>query len=572
MAAVLSLAADTLTATPSTTVTFSYTIGGAVPAPVTINVKDTATNAAYTTSIAPSSALWLTVSPESGKMPAALSFRANPTGLGASTSAVVTVTAGAATLTINVYLNISAPLPTLNLSSTSLNFVSPPSPVAQSVNLSTTGTAVTYTASAAGTAWITITPCQPAGVVLPGAICPLQVAVDPTSLTPQAKAYTGKITITASGTTTASKTQTINVGLTVNPPVPTITGLWPSTVQANTGAATITVFGTGFYSGSGTGNATVIKVGGTTLTTPAPVLVSPTVMQINVPSTMLTAPGTLNIVATNPAPGGDSATTLASTLTISGAPAIAAVVNSASYSSGAISPGELITLFGAGIGPSAPVFATTTPDASNDIYVDTSIGGLSVTIDGYPAPILYADPNQINVQVPYEVNQGSTKNIVVTNGTSTPAQTTVTIQSEAPGIFVSSSDGSGAGQAIAIVFPASATGVVGFNSQTTAAHAGDTIEFFVTGEGAYLSSSPSPTGLIIPVPNTQITPLPTVTVGGVQATVKYAGPIPGAMTGVLQINALLGTGMTTGNTSPLVVNFNGSNGYNTQSGVTMVVK
>ncbi len=539
---------------------------------MTVNVKDTATTATYTTSIAPSSALWLTVSPDSGKMPAALSFRANPTGLGASTSAVVTITAGTATLNVNVYLNISAPLPTLNLSTTSLNFVSPPAPVPQSVNLSTTGSAVTYTASAAGTPWITITPCQPTGVVLPGAICPLTVSVDPTTLTPQAKAYTGKITITASGTTTASKTQTINVGLTVNSPTPTITGLWPNTVQANTGAATITVFGTGFYSGSGTGNATTIKVGGTALTTPAPVLVSPTVMQIVIPSTLLTAPGTLAIVANNPAPGGDSATTLASTLTISGAPAIAAVVNSASYANGAVSPGELITLFGAGIGPTSPVFATTTTDASNNIYVDTSISGLSVMIDGYPAPILYADPNQINVQVPYEVNQGSTKNIVVANGTATPAQTTATINPMAPGIFVSSSDGSGAGQAIAIVFPAAANGTIGFNSQTIPAKAGDTIEFFVTGEGSYLPLNPSPTGLILPTPTVQMSPLPTVTVGGVPATVKYAGPIPGAMTGVLQINATLGAGMTTGNTTPLVVNFNGANGYNTQTGVTLVVK
>jgi uncharacterized protein (TIGR03437 family) len=37
------------------------------------------------------------------------------------------------------------------------------------------------------------------------------------------------------------------------------------------------------------------------------------------------------------------------------------------------------------------------------VYPDTAVG-VSVTFDGAPAPILYASPNQLNVQVPFEMS------------------------------------------------------------------------------------------------------------------------------------------------------------------------
>src|SRR5208283_4825352 len=47
--------------------------------------------------------------------------------------------------------------------------------------------------------------------------------------------------------------------------------------------------------------------------------------------------------------------------TVAPLPPIAAVTNAASYATGAVSPGEIVTLFGAGIGPATPAYATTDP-------------------------------------------------------------------------------------------------------------------------------------------------------------------------------------------------------------------
>jgi uncharacterized protein (TIGR03437 family) len=88
------------------------------------------------------------------------------------------------------------------------------------------------------------------------------------------------------------------------------------------------------------------------------------------------------------------------------------------------------------------------------------------------------------------------------------------------------------------------------------------VVFFLTGEGDYASSAYSPeTGFVVPLTPPASTgaypelgTLPTVTIGGTTVTtVAYAGPIPGSMLGLLQVNAVVPTGATTGNAVPLNV-------------------
>ena len=62
-----------------------------------------------------------------------------------------------------------------------------------------------------------------------------------------------------------------------------------------------------------------------------------------------------------------------------------------------VAPGQLLSLFGEGIGPNAVAYQ---PKAG--VY-SSSQQGLSVTFNGLPGPLLYASPGQINVQVPYEI-------------------------------------------------------------------------------------------------------------------------------------------------------------------------
>jgi hypothetical protein len=90
-------------------------------------------------------------------------------------------------------------------------------------------------------------------------------------------------------------------------------------------------------------------------------------------------------------------------------PVVNAVTNGASYGTGAISPGELVAIWGTGLGASAG--AGLTLDSTG--LVQTSLGGTRVFINGNPAPLIYAGPGQVNAAVPYEVAFSSTANVVV---------------------------------------------------------------------------------------------------------------------------------------------------------------
>jgi uncharacterized protein (TIGR03437 family) len=68
---------------------------------------------------------------------------------------------------------------------------------------------------------------------------------------------------------------------------------------------------------------------------------------------------------------------------------------------GPVAPGQLITLYGNGIGPDEPV----TGLIAGSPTVPTSLGGVTVSFNGQPAPILYASSSQINVQAPFEIDQ-----------------------------------------------------------------------------------------------------------------------------------------------------------------------
>jgi uncharacterized protein (TIGR03437 family) len=551
----------TVTATPSS-LTFTYQSGAAtLPAAQTVSVK--AGTLGYTTSISPNTDLWLTVSPDSGTLPGTVSVRVNPNSLSEGTySATVVVTVASVVNPVNipVTLNVTAPPSTLTLSPTTLSFVAPPLPVAtQTVTLSTDGAPISYTATS-GATWMTVSPAV--GVALPGDPVTLTVTVDPTNLTPQTAPFAGKITVVASGAAVTTKSQNVTVSFAVSSTVPTIVSVWPSTLPLNGGAQSITIRGTNFFTG------TVAEVQGiaTPLTT---TVLSPSALIAVVPAALLTTAGPLNVIVSNPLGGGPST---ALVITVANTPTILGVVNAGSYGSAAVSPGELATIFGTNIGPAAPATMT----IANG-YVATSLGGVTVTVEGQAAPMVYASSTQVSFQVPYEASTtGAGQPLVVTNGNNPPASATVTVATTAPGIFTA--DGSGSGQAAALNYNAD-TQVYTLNGSTNPAKIGDTVLLYLTGEGDYNSTGPlsgvpgaSNSGYIIPpslassLP--QMNPLPTVTIGGASATVSYAGPMVGAMLGVLQMNVVIPAGSTTGASVPLVVTIGG---IASQANVTLAI-
>ena len=74
-----------------------------------------------------------------------------------------------------------------------------------------------------------------------------------------------------------------------------------------------------------------------------------------------------------------------------------------------VAPGEMVTLFGEGLGPADPAPAQWNADGS----LSKSLAGVQVLFDGIPAPMLYAQANQINCIVPFGIVKRETTSVVV---------------------------------------------------------------------------------------------------------------------------------------------------------------
>jgi uncharacterized protein (TIGR03437 family) len=534
---------------------FTWVTGAALPAAQTIAVKAGSSTAAYTIAIAPGGTQWITVTPSSGNLPAAMSVLVNPSGLPIGTYLAdiqLSAMGFSSTLSLPVTLTVEPALPTLTVSATTLNFATPPNPPAtQTLTLATTGGPIPFTAAAGSTAWLTVTPTS--GVVLPGFPVTLTVGVNSNGFDPNSAAYLGKITITAAGVPSGNATQTVAVAMLVNALTPTITNLYPSAALVGSPALTVTITGTGFYKGT-----TAIAA-----SSPTPLkttYINPTTIVAVLPVSDLASAGPINVQAVNPAPGGNSA---AAVFTVSATPLIQAIVSAASYAASGVSPGEFVTLFGTGIGPATPAEMSVTAG-----YATLILQSVSVAIDGQNAAMIYVSANQITVQVPYTVTIGPGK-VVVVNNNGVFASSTVTTVATAPGLF--SLDGNGLGQCAALTYSMK-TGTFSVNGSTSPLLTGDIVVLYLTGEGIYdLTASPA-TGYVVPAnlsPLPQLSPLPAVTIGGAPATVQYAGPVAGGLLGLLQINAVVPKASTTGNAVPVSVTIGAGT---TQVGATIVVK
>jgi uncharacterized protein (TIGR03437 family) len=541
----------------STSLTFTWQMGAKLPAAQSVSVRDGSTTPAYTVATPPSD-LWLIATPSGGNLPAALAVQVNPSTLSPGiyvSTVTVTVSGVVNPLVIAVTLTVTEPSSGAVVAPTTIPLTSPGT-LTGTFTLTAGPLPATFTATPA-TAWLSVS--ATAGALLPGQSQTVTVTANPASLVPATAAYPGKITVVTTSNGTAT-TQTVTVNFTVNPLTPTVTSLWPSVIPVGAPNTVVTIRGANFY------NATTVAASGsaTNLTT---TLVASSVLLATIPATLMAASGVVTLTVTNPAPGGAA---VPATVTVGNASSIAAITNAASYIPGTISPGEIIAIFGDNIGP-----ATAADLSISSGFVTTSLGGVTVAIDGKSAPIVYASSSQVSVQVPYTVTQGTGKTFVLTYGTATPASTTVDIVATAPGLFTLNA--SGAGAALVLNYNA-ATGDYSINSSTNPAAIGSTVVFFVTGEGDYASAAYSPeTGFVVPLTPPvatgvypELSTLPTVSIGGtVATTVSYAGPIPGSMLGLLQLNVVVPVGATAGNAVPLIVTIGTTQ---TQANVAIAIK
>ncbi len=161
-------------------------------------------------------------------------------------------------------------------------------------------------------------------------------------------------------------------------------------------------------------------------------------------------------------------------------PTIAAIANGASNQTGAIAPGEVIVIYGRGLGPlqfAAPQIAASPGGPTGPVQFN----GVQVLIGGTPAQIIYVSAGQLSAVVPAGVTGGSVQVAVQYLG-QTGSAVTVPVAIAAPALFTL--DSSGAGQALAI------NGNGTLNGSDHPAVPGSTVTLFLTGAPSQFQSGP----------------------------------------------------------------------------------
>ena len=167
--------------------------------------------------------------------------------------------------------------------------------------------------------------------------------------------------------------------------------------------------------------------------------------------------------------------------------------------------------FGTGLAPAGTALA------ASWLPLPYSLAGVSATVNGVSAPLYYASPGQVNVQIPYETGAGTAVLAIDNNGQ--VATFAFPVAMVAPGLFPSAIDNS--------------TG-----SEVVSAKAGQVLLLFMTGEG---DVTPTLATGATPAPSTNVAAYPqprqavTVTVGGVPAKLLFQA-IPYGLAGVTQID------------------------------------
>ena len=236
---------------------------------------------------------------------------------------------------------------------------------------------------------------------------------------------------------------------------------------------------------------------------------------------------------------------------------LSTVTNAANYNADAVSPGEIVALFGDNMGPASIV--TPRPEDLSGGSFPTSLAGTQVLFDGVAAPMIYTLKGQVSAVVPYGVASKASTDVQVQYQGLVSNTVTMAVRAATPAIFSVDSTGVGPGAIL--------------NQDTTLNSTGNpaarlaVIVLYCTGGG--VTNPPSGDGEVVGSPLRLLTQTVAVTIDGVNAAVKYAGAAPSLVAGVTQINVEVPAGVTPGRALPVIVKI----GENSSTGsVTVAVK
>ena len=234
------------------------------------------------------------------------------------------------------------------------------------------------------------------------------------------------------------------------------------------------------------------------------------------------------------------------------------ILNAASFVGGAIAPGEILTIFGTGMGPAGSGFSYQLDGTKGNIASYSA--GTRVLFDGTPGAVLYAQENQVSVVAPFEIAGKAKVNIQVEYLGQPSEAVSETVVAAAPGIFSVAQNGVGPGAIL------NQDGVT-VNSAAQPAAKGSVVAIFATGGGQ--TNPTSVDGQFAPA-NAPVLAASSVTatIGGAEAKVTYSGGSPGSVAGLSQVNVAIPTNAPSGPAAVVLT----IDGVSSRAGVTVAVK
>jgi uncharacterized protein (TIGR03437 family) len=219
-------------------------------------------------------------------------------------------------------------------------------------------------------------------------------------------------------------------------------------------------------------------------------------------------------------------------------PLLDRVVSSASLAPQApLAPGGLISIFGTGLSESAAT--------SNGSSLPTELAGTQVVIAGTSLPLFSVSPDRIQAVLPYEIGVNTRYQLLVQQGNKYVSSQPTAVASAQPAIFTADDSGKGQG----LIYSIAADGSQTLANPAAPAKAGDSILIRCSGLGAVDPAVAA--GTVAPEPASKTVNPVTVSIGGQDAPVSFAGLLPGT-TGTYQIQAKIPSGVA-GDQTPVVI-------------------
>jgi uncharacterized protein (TIGR03437 family) len=212
-----------------------------------------------------------------------------------------------------------------------------------------------------------------------------------------------------------------------------------------------------------------------------------------------------------------------------------AVTSAASGAVGAVSPGEILVLYGQNLGPKDLVPSDISPAGRFSNCLARSI----VYFDGVPAPLIYSLAGQISAIAPYSLAGKSSTQIVVEYKDAKSDPITLPVVAARPAFFTADSSGKGPGAFLDLNYQL-------ITAQNPAVR-GNYAQLYATGAGA--TNPVSEDGAL--ALDFQHLPQPTLPIhvflGTVEAEVVYYGAAPTSVAGLLQVDIKIPDNAPTGN-------------------------